>query len=79
MPKRPLSAFLIFANENRARLEEENPDADSHDMSKVLAQAFQNLPASERTVYDQKAQADKKRYAAELEVYNKWEGNNPFM
>jgi structure-specific recognition protein 1 len=42
-PKRAQSAFMIFSNDNRARVKKENPDAKFGDMAKLLSGEYKAL------------------------------------
>ena len=53
-PKRPQSAFMIFSNENRARIKEENPDAKFGEMAKLLSAEYKNLGKEELADLDKK-------------------------
>ncbi|KAJ3288646.1 Non-histone chromosomal protein 6 [Borealophlyctis nickersoniae] len=70
-PKKPLSGFIIFSNENRQRIKEENPSAEFRDMGRLLGAAWKELSDAEKEVYNKKKEEDKKRYEREVAAYQK--------
>jgi len=42
-PKRPMSAFLMYAQRQRKILQAENPDMPNADISRLLGEAWRNL------------------------------------
>ncbi|GKT89611.1 structure-specific recognition protein [Colletotrichum tofieldiae] len=58
-PKRGLSAYMFFANEQRENVREENPGISFGQVGKILA-----------CPYEAKAATDKKRYEDEKQAYN---------
>lgn len=46
-PKRPQTAFMIFSNENRARMKEKHPDAKFGEMAKLLSAEYKALGKEE--------------------------------
>lgn len=69
-PKRGLSAYMFFANDNREKVREENPGISFGQVGKMLGEKWKSLSDSERRPYEEKAAADKKRYEEEKEKYN---------
>lgn len=88
-PKRGLSAYMFFANEQRESVREQNPGIsfgkscfcslspmstsltiDTGQVGKVLGERWKALSDEERRPYEEKAQADKKRYEDEKASYN---------
>ena len=47
-PKRPLSSYMIFAGENRAKVVEENPGASIGDVGKALGAKWKEMSAEEK-------------------------------
>lgn len=68
-PKRALSAYMFFANENRDIIKSENPDVTFGQVGKLLGERWKALSAEDREPYDAKAKADKRRYESEKELY----------
>ncbi|CCH62882.1 hypothetical protein TBLA_0I02240 [Henningerozyma blattae CBS 6284] len=69
-PKRALSAYMFFANETRDIVRSENPDVTFGQVGKILGERWKALSAEEKVPYETKAEADKKRYESEKELYN---------
>ncbi|PLN78934.1 non-histone chromosomal protein 6 [Aspergillus taichungensis] len=68
-PKRGLSAYMFFANDNREKVREENPGITFGQVGKMLGDKWKNLSETQRKPYDEKAAADKKRYEEEKKIY----------
>ncbi|KAJ3032528.1 Non-histone chromosomal protein 6 [Rhizophlyctis rosea] len=68
-PKKPLSAFIIFSNENRNRIKEENPSAEFRDIGRLLGNAWKEITETEKEKYNKKAEQDKVRYERENAAY----------
>ncbi|CAL9735259.1 non-histone chromosomal protein 6A [Monosporozyma servazzii] len=68
-PKRALSAYMFFANENRDIIKSENPDVTFGQVGKLLGERWKALSVEDREPYDAKAKADKRRYESEKELY----------
>lgn len=69
-PKRGLSAYMFFANDNREKVREENPGINFAGVGRALGEKWKQLSEKQRAPYDAKAAADKKRYEAEKEAYS---------
>lgn len=69
-PKRALSAYMYFANENRDLIRSENPDVSFGQIGKLLGERWKALDDQDKIPYEDKARADKKRYESEKELYN---------
>ncbi|CAI7677147.1 Non-histone chromosomal protein 6 [Penicillium manginii] len=68
-PKRGLSAYMFFANDNRDKVREENPGITFGQVGKMLGDKWKALTETERKPYDAKAATDKKRYEEEKAKY----------
>ncbi|KAJ4314168.1 Non-histone chromosomal protein 6 [Neodidymelliopsis sp. IMI 364377] len=68
-PKRGLSAYMFFANEQRDKVREENPGIKFGEVGKQLGEKWKALSEKQRTPYEAKAAADKKRYEEEKAAY----------
>jgi len=68
-PKRGLSAYMFFANDNREKVREDNPGIKFGDVGKLLGERWKELSDKERKPYDDKAKADKERYENEKARY----------
>ncbi|SCU92247.1 LAMI_0E09472g1_1 [Lachancea mirantina] len=69
-PKRALSAYMFFANENRDIVRAENPGISFGQVGRILGEKWKGLNEEEKQPYEAKAEADKKRYESEKELYN---------
>ena len=65
-PKRPMSAFFFFANENRVKLKETTPDMKIGDVARANSAAWKELSKEDRKPYDEMVSKDRKRYEKEL-------------
>jgi len=68
LPKRYLSAFLIYQKSLRQELKD-NPGITFGRISQYSSDMFKNMEEQEKTVWIQKAQEDKKRYEQEFAKY----------
>ncbi|KAK1769481.1 Non-histone chromosomal protein 6 [Phialemonium atrogriseum] len=69
-PKRGLSAYMFFANEQRDNVREENPGVSFGQVGKILGERWKALSEKQRAPYEAKAATDKKRYEDEKQAYN---------
>lgn len=58
--KRPLSAYIIFANETRSTIKANNPEATFGQLGKLAGMAWQALSPEEKMEYTAKAESAKK-------------------
>ncbi|KAL9602325.1 MAG: hypothetical protein Q9219_001891 [cf. Caloplaca sp. 3 TL-2023] len=68
-PKRGLSAYMFFANDNRESVREENPGITFGQVGKVLGEKWKALNSKQREPYEARAKADKDRYESEKATY----------
>ena len=68
-PKRPLTAYFFFINENRAKVKEANPDLKLTQISTELGKRWQGMALKEKAKFEKMAEKDKVRYAKEMEGY----------
>mmetsp|Transcript_39774 Transcript_39774/g.58417 ORF Transcript_39774/g.58417 Transcript_39774/m.58417 type:complete len:340 (-) Transcript_39774:115-1134(-) len=68
-PKKPLSSFMIFCNENRPKIKEANPDAGFGDIAKLMGAEFKKLSEQERKRYDELVLKEKEKYKIAMEKY----------
>ncbi|KAI7907098.1 high mobility group box domain-containing protein [Cokeromyces recurvatus] len=64
-PKRGLSAYMFFSQENRAKVKEENPTATFGQLGKLLGEKWKAMSDEEKKPYIEKAEKDKERYEKE--------------
>lgn len=60
---------MFFANEQRENVREENPGISFGQVGKLLGERWKALNEKQRTPYEAKAAADKKRYEDEKQAY----------
>lgn len=70
-PKRSLSAYMFFANEQRDVVRAENPGIAFGQVGKLLGERWKALNEEQKKPYEVKAEADKKRYELEKAEYLK--------
>ncbi|KAK9893524.1 hypothetical protein P389DRAFT_198779 [Cystobasidium minutum MCA 4210] len=68
-PKRALSAYMIFSNEQRQTVKEENPDATFGEMGKLLGARWKEMDDNAKKPYVAKAEVEKQRYEREKAAY----------
>lgn len=68
-PKRPLSAYMMYANDNRNTVRANNPSASFGQIGKLLGEGWKALSEDEKVPYQEKSANDKKRYEAEMAEY----------
>ncbi len=61
---------MFFANEQRENVREENPGVSFGQVGKILGLRWKALSEKQRSPYEAKAAADKKRYEDEKAAYN---------
>jgi hypothetical protein len=66
-PKKNLSAYFFFAQDQRQAVKEENPELKTvGQVAKVLGSKWQALSAEEKETYEARAAEDKERYQRQL-------------
>lgn len=70
-PKRGLSAFMFFSQEQREKIKKSNPEATFGQLGKLLGEAWKELNDKDKAPYVKKAEADKARYEKEKAKYEK--------
>ncbi|KAF2006974.1 Non-histone chromosomal protein 6, partial [Amniculicola lignicola CBS 123094] len=68
-PKRGLSAYMFFANDQRDKVREDNPGIKFGEVGKLLGEKWKALTVDQRKPYEKKAAEDKKRYETEKAKY----------
>lgn len=70
-PKKALSAYMIFVQENRSIISDCHPELSALEVMKQVGQKWQNLSEKERKLYNSKADNDKKRFQKEINKFEK--------
>lgn len=68
-PKKGMSAFMIFSNEQRNKIKTENPDSSFGEIGRKVGEAWKGLNDKQKQVYVKKSEEDKKRYESEMDTY----------
>jgi hypothetical protein len=82
MPKRPLSAYNCYFQEERARLMEKGQEAEGpnilpsgkigfEELGKIIGKNWRNLPELEKQRFHDRASEDTERYHKEMEAWRK--------
>lgn len=75
-PKKAKTSYMYFCDDRRAALKADNPKASVGDMSKIMGAEWKELSAEEKKPYEDKAAADKSRYAQEKGAYEEKEDSD---
>ncbi|XP_064608468.1 high mobility group protein B1-like [Liolophura sinensis] len=68
-PKRGLSAFFFFCNEERAKVKAANPSLSMGEIARELGKRWEKVQGASRSKYEQDAARDKARYEQEMQAY----------
>ncbi|KFM75735.1 High mobility group protein DSP1, partial [Stegodyphus mimosarum] len=68
-PKRSLSAFFWFSNDERPKVKESMPDSTVGDITKELGRRWNEISPEVRSKYEALAAKDKARYMKEVKAY----------
>ncbi|XP_019161740.1 PREDICTED: FACT complex subunit SSRP1-like [Ipomoea nil] len=75
-PKRAISAFMFFSNNERENVKKTNPGIAFTEVGKVLGDKWNKMSAEEKQPYEAMARADKKRYSDEISDYKNAQPTN---
>lgn len=68
-PKRPLSAFFIFSQDERPKIKSLNATLSVADVAKVIGEKWRSAPDDLKRRYEKAAKEAKERYEIELQAY----------
>jgi len=68
-PKRGLSAWIIFTNEQRPKFKADNPDKSTTELTTLMSQEWRNMTDGDKKKYVDLSEVDKQRYMKEKEEY----------
>ncbi|GMH43683.1 hypothetical protein BSKO_11605 [Bryopsis sp. KO-2023] len=68
-PKNAMSAFLYYSVENRPKVKEANSDFSFGQIQKHLGEQWKQMPAEDKSKYEELAKKDKIRYKEEMVAY----------
>jgi hypothetical protein len=70
-PKKPTTGYAFYLKDKRPEFQAKYADLKFGDLSKKIAIAWRALNDTDKKPYADKSAEDKKRYLAQLEIYNK--------
>ena len=68
-PKKPLSAYFLFSQEERLKVKSENPDMSITEVAKELGKRWATIDPAIKQSYEAKYQESRKLYDAEMSNY----------
>ena len=68
-PKRALSAWIIYTNEQRPKFKANNPEKSTTELTTLMSQEWRNMTDSDKKKYEDLAVVDKERYMKEKEEF----------
>eukprot|EP00164_Ancoracysta_twista_P003831 GFYU01005140.1.p1 GENE.GFYU01005140.1~~GFYU01005140.1.p1 ORF type:complete len:771 (-),score=292.95 GFYU01005140.1:79-2391(-) len=68
-PKRPSNPFMLFANDNRDKMREENPQMKMGEIAKELGKKWASVDSDTKSKYEEQAKEAKEKYAVALKEY----------
>jgi hypothetical protein len=68
-PKRPTSAYVVFATEVRKSVVEKDPSLKPTEVTKVIGERWRACKPEDRVQYEKVAAVDRKRYEKEMKQY----------
>ena len=74
-PKRPMSAFLMYAQQKRRPLQQQNPDMPNADISRLLGELWRNASIAEKRPFLEREEVERKVYKAKMAAWKndqKW-------
>ncbi len=66
-PKRPMSAFLMYAQNKRRQLQVENPDIPNSDISRLLGEHWRSASPDEKAPFLEREEIERSAYKAKME------------
>ena len=70
-PKRGMSAYFMFAGDNRQRVKQQNPELKIGQIAKLLSEEWKVLNAKKKKKYSDKADKAMKEYKDKMEEHKK--------
>lgn len=78
-PKAPLSGYMLYMAEQRDVLRVNNPGITFAEVTRIVAQQWNTLPADTKNKFLHQAEQDKERYQREIEEYQKTDSYKNFL
>jgi len=76
-PKKPLSAYFLFSQEERLKVKAENPDYSITEVAKELGKRWATLDPTIKNSYEQRYQDARKVYESEMNTYKPKKKKDP--
>merc|ERR1712098_967715 len=71
-PKRPMAAYMLWVNDKgRDSIRKSNPEMSMKEVVKECGSKWQSMAASQKKVYENKAEVLRTEYTKSMEVYSK--------
>ena len=78
-PKAPLNGYLVYFNEERVSMRQQNPNMSFGELTKVIAVKWKELAADEKTRYIAQAELNKERYVKEMDEYKQSDAYKQYL
>merc|ERR1712066_902422 len=69
-PKKPLTAYFAWMNENRSRIKEENEGATIGEVAKIAGEEWRGLDSGSKSKYEKAYRAAMEKYKDEMADYS---------
>ncbi|KAF8169512.1 high mobility group box domain-containing protein [Pholiota molesta] len=69
-PKRPASSYILFQNEVRKELKEQNPNLSNSDLLGLISEQWKQMSDEQKETYNQAMKTAKAQYSAEKQAYD---------
>merc|ERR1712038_1008964 len=76
-PKKPLSAYFLFSQEERLKVKAENPDYSITEVAKELGKRWATLNPDIKNTYEQRYQDARRVYESEMNTYKPKKKKDP--
>ncbi|KAJ9528945.1 hypothetical protein QJQ45_000486 [Haematococcus lacustris] len=74
-PKRPMSSYMLWCQDNRDRIKTDNPDMKATEITSELGRQWKEVDEGAKKKYHEKAEAEKARYKTEMKDYKSKAGS----
>lgn len=68
-PKKPLSAYMLFASAKRPQIIKDNPQATFCEVGKIVGEMWKKVDEKDKETFAKKAAVEKKKYDANVAKY----------
>jgi len=73
-PKRPLSTFFLFSQDERPKIKKDNPSLSVADIAKVIGERWRSIGDDKKRQYEERARQAKEVYDRQVAEYKKQGG-----